>query len=86
MMYITIGVIAVLLLLAISAWTLSESLSELPSFMYILLGAMVLLIGAAMYLSFAVPSYANTSSLIVKEKKAPNITQDDMIGLELIEE
>ncbi len=85
-MYITIGVIAVLLLLAISAWTLSESLSELPSFMYILLGAMVLLIGAAMYLSFAVPSYANTSSLIVKEKKAPNITQDDMIGLELIEE
>jgi len=85
-MYITIGVIAVLLLLAISAWTLSESLSELPSFMYILLGAMVLLIGAAMYLSFAVPSYANTSSFIVKEKKAPNITQDDMIGLELIEE
>ena len=85
MIYVTIGVITVLLLLAIAALALGNVLSEFPSFMFILLGAMVVLISAAIYLSFAVPSYADTSIFTRDKEKAAPITQDEMDGMELIE-
>lgn len=86
MIYITIGVIGILLILAIAALAFGDILSEFPSFMYMLLGAIVLLIGAAIYLSFAVPSFADTSMFGGGEEKTAPITQDEMEGLELIEE
>jgi hypothetical protein len=90
MMYVTIGVIILLILLSITAIALGEALSELPSFMYVTLGAIVLLIGAALYLSFAVPSWARTSpdgsSSNQQKNSDVSVTQDQMQGMELLEE
>jgi hypothetical protein len=85
-MYITIGVIGILLLLVIVSLVFGSVLSEFPSFMYMLLGAIVLLISAAIYLSFAVPSYADSSIFGGGKEKSAPVTQDEMVGLELIEE
>jgi predicted membrane channel-forming protein YqfA (hemolysin III family) len=86
MMYVTVGVIAALVILVIIALVFGEAFSELPSFMFVLLGAIVLLIGAAIYLSFAVPSMANINPLSEGAKDKATVTQDQMAGLELQEE
>jgi hypothetical protein len=85
MMYITLGVVALLILLAIAALVFGDVLSELTNFMYIVLAAIILIIGAALYLSIAVPSFAHMP-VFDSGKDEPRITRDNVQGLNLTEE
>ncbi len=86
MMYITIGVIIFLILFAIVLSAFGGVLEEFrDKFMYIMAAAILIVIGAAVYLSIAMPSLADSPIFNNKETKA-NVTQDDVIGLELREE
>jgi cytochrome c biogenesis protein CcdA len=85
MMYVTLGVVALLILLAIAALVFGDVLSELTNFMYIVLAVIILIIGAALYLSIAVPSFAHMS-VFDSGKDEPHITQDNVQGLNLTEE
>ncbi|MBD3251999.1 hypothetical protein GF380_06160 [Candidatus Uhrbacteria bacterium] len=83
MIYLTIGIIVTLLIAAGLFYAFSDLLSELDgNFMYVILGAVVLLMGAAIYLGFAVPSLANIQ--VFESEKPSAVTQDNMEGLELI--
>lgn len=86
MMYITIGVIIFLIVLAIVLSAFGGVLEEFrDKFMYIMAAAILIIIGAAVYLSIAMPSLAD-SPLFGDTDDNAVVTQDDVIGLELREE
>ena len=86
MMYITIGVIIFLVIFAIVLSAFGGVLEEFrDKFMYIMAAAILIIIGSAVYLSVAVPSFANTS-FFGSDAGGTAVTQDNVIGLELREE
>lgn len=87
MVYLTAVIIAALLLVSAVIYALGDVLSEFrTSFMYITLGIIIFIIGAAIYLSFAIPSLADAPLFESNNTPKAFVTQDDIIGLDLVEE
>lgn len=87
--YLTIGIAIFLLILAGVLFATGDVLSEFQeSFLYLVAGLFILLIGAAVYLSFATPILASgeAGTGLFERKKDTVITQDEMNGLELLYE
>lgn len=83
----TLVIVFLLVILAISLNYLALAFYEFQgAFMYAMLGILLFIVGAAIYLSFALPSLAGENLPLFGKNKEMSVTQDSVQGLELLEE
>ncbi|GMU25687.1 hypothetical protein KJZ71_04880 [Patescibacteria group bacterium] len=83
----TLAIVFLLVILAISLNYLALAFYEFRgAFIYTMVGILLFIVGAAIYLSFALPSLAGEELSLFGKNKDISVTQDSVQGLELLEE
>jgi hypothetical protein len=81
MFYVTVGVIIILLVISGFLLLFGEILGEYGTpFLYLIGILFVVIIGAGVYLGFAVPSFAGGNLLSKSPSAQATITQDSPVG------